>query len=787
MQLIAIEPNERPISPILLEASVVPESLARPEFARVATDLTSLVGRERELEQLGELLKSARLVTLTGPGGVGKTRLAIRLAEALHEHFSDGVTFLDLGSSHDLAFVMRSIANRWSGHSLLILDTCEHLLPACADLARRLLSISAHGTVLATSREPLGIAGERCWPVRPLGVPCALADPAEVAQSAAGRVFVECARRSEPRFTLDESSAPLVRGICRQLDGLPLALELAAGRVPLLGLPQVAAMLQHEPGVLSGGLRTRPSRQQSLTASLDWSFDLFDEVERRLACRLAVFVDGWTLPAAEAVCSDRRFPSHMVLPVLRRLVEQSLVVAAAPAPGGPLRYRLAEPTRQYLLDRLIATGKVEQVRERHLAWCNDVAARLAADPFNDRAIDQLDGDAHNLRAALGWALETGRIADGLRLATACGPFWFRKGHYVEGEAWLTKLRAAAPSDLEPTLLAAAALHLGGLASTLGALTASVRELRLAYRLASACGDETTRLRALRWLGDTHLLRGDYRRARVVLEAAARDFADRDGARVGGIRARLAVVCLGMGDQAAAETHARAALELAETIGRPWELARAWHAIGVLSVARGDLDDAVVTLSRSLEHARLAHMPQVRIDALLGLASVHLRRRELSAAAKLMHELLQTIDSRVLEPALARSADLVAELSSALARTGRRSRADDLVAVVPESGPSNGHANGHPPPSLHHVEAIAQALKPVAAAQASATRLSARETEVARLIGQNLTNRAIAHELALSEGTVRVHVEHILNKLALRSRVQVAQWLRQHAAEGGQVD
>jgi predicted ATPase/DNA-binding CsgD family transcriptional regulator len=783
MQLIGIEPNGRPLGPILLEASVVPESLARPEFARVATDLTSLVGRERELAQLGELLKSARLVTLTGPGGVGKTRLAIRLAETLQAHYSDGVTFLDLGSAHELAFVKRSIANRWSGNSLLVLDTCEHLLPACAEFVSRLLGTSAHGTVLATSRESLGIAGERCWPVRPLGVPCALADPAEIAQSEAGRVFVECARRSEPRFTLDESNAPLVRGICRQLDGLPLALELAAGRIPLLGLPQVAAMLQHEPGVLGGGLRTRPARQQSLTASLDWSFDLLDEVERRLACRLAVFEDGWTLTAAEAVCSDRRFPTHSVLPVLRRLVDQSLVVAVSPAAGGRLRYRFAEPTRQYLHARLTATGKIDQVRERHLAWCIAIATRLAVDPFDDVAIDQLGCEAHNVHAALGWALDTGRIAHGLRLATACGPYWFRKGQYVEGEAWLTKLRAAAPSDLEPTLLAETALLLGGLASTLGALTSSMRELRLAYRLASACGDETIRLRALRWLGETHLLRGDYRRARMVLDAAARHFADRDGARVAGIRARLAVACLGMDDQATAETHARAALELAETIGHPWELARAWHAIGVLSVARGDLDDAVVTLTRSLEHARLAHMPQVRIDALLGLASVHLRRRELSAAGKLMRELLQTIDPRVLEPALARSADLVGELSTALARTGRRSRADDLAAVAPENGRTNGHAKDHEPPALHLVEAISQAIKPVSAPQGSAARLSARETEVAQLIGQNLTNRAIARELALSEGTVRVHVEHILNKLGLRSRVQVAQWLRQHAASG----
>jgi non-specific serine/threonine protein kinase len=278
-----------------------------------------------------------------------------------------------------------------------------------------------------------------------------------------------------------------------------------------------------------------------------------------------------------------------------------------------------------------------------------------------------------------------------------------------------------------------------------------------------CGDEATALRALQWLGDAYLVSGRYRGARVVLEAAARDYSQWHDSRASGLFASLARACLGLGDLPAAEEHARTSLALAQTIGHAWEHARAWHALGALQVARGDLDAATHSLTLALEHARQARTPHVLIDATLALAALHLTRHDVAACSSLVFELLERVPFAALAAEQARIHTLVDELSGSAPRVRRGTRAERVTRalVARWAELTRGAARADPP---------VQRLP-----------LSAREAEVAELLAQDLTNRAIAERLGLSPGTVRVHVEHILHKLGLQSRTQVAHWARAHAA------
>jgi predicted ATPase/class 3 adenylate cyclase len=409
--------------------------------------LTSFIGREREIAEVKALLPEHRLLTLTGPGGTGKTRLSLQVAADVLDSFADGVWFVELAPLADPGLVVQTIAatlgvREESGrplidsltgyiaakHLLLVLDNCEHVIDMAAQCAEDLLQACPRIQLLISSREALGIAGERPLRIPSLSVPKATQPSEVIAQSEAVRLFVERARAALPSWTLTPERLPLVAQICARLDGIPLAIELAAARIKVLRLEQVAARLDDRFRLLTGGSRTALPRQQTLRALIDWSYDLLSPAERTLLARLAVFAGGWTLEAAEVICAGGPIDQADVLDLLSQLVNKSLVMIEREQ-SADTRYRLLETIRQYGREKLVESGESIQVRELHSQWY----ARCAAE--DAEVISNSDHD--NLRTALEWyqcrELDT---AAGLRFATDLFPFWNGNGYFSEGRAWL---------------------------------------------------------------------------------------------------------------------------------------------------------------------------------------------------------------------------------------------------------------------------------------------------------------------------------------------------------------
>ena len=384
---------------------------------------TALIGRIAELAELRRLAAEQRLVTVTGAGGVGKTRLAQQVAAELVDRFPDGVWWVDLAAVVDpdrvgdavavaaglaeapgrrlvdeLMSVMRSSA------TLFVIDNCEHVLAAVSTLVQRLVDGCPGVHVIATSREPLGVNGETTWRAPSLGVPPleSPAAPERLDGYDAVVLFVERARQARPNFTVTDANAAAVAQICQRLDGIALAIELAAARVRSLPVERLAVELDHRFRVLTGGARTALPRQRTLAASVDWSYDLLDDDEQTVLRRLGVFVGGFSLDAAETVCADEHLDPYDVLDLLTRLVDKSLV-QLDDTTG---RYRLLETVRQYAVDRATAAGELPEIRGRHLAWCLDLAARWGLDRRMPTVAvcEEVDGDYANLLAALDWSL-----------------------------------------------------------------------------------------------------------------------------------------------------------------------------------------------------------------------------------------------------------------------------------------------------------------------------------------------------------------------------------------------
>ena len=378
-----------------------------PARHNLPCEMSSFVGREQQLADLVGLLGRARLLTLVGTGGVGKTRLALRLASTVLEQYPDGVWLVELTPFSDPSLLPRAVAVVLGVHErarrplleavaavlrgkrvLLVLDNCEHLVAGAADLADQLLRACPELVVLATSREPLRAPGETIWRVPSLNFPNgaeAAASVEELSGHEAVRLFVERATAVRSEFSLGERNASLVADICRRLDGIPLALELAAARVAVLGTAGVAARLDDRFRLLTGGSRGAPPRQQTLQAALEWSYDLLSQPERRLFNRLPVFAGGWSLEAAETVCAGDGVEASEVLDLLARQVNKSLVVAD-PAAEETVRYRLLETLRQYAQERLTESGEVGRTRSRHADFYLDLAERTEPEGYGPRFV-----------------------------------------------------------------------------------------------------------------------------------------------------------------------------------------------------------------------------------------------------------------------------------------------------------------------------------------------------------------------------------------------------------------
>jgi predicted ATPase/class 3 adenylate cyclase len=451
--------------------------------------LGSFIGREHEVAQVVEMLApdrtpSTRLVTLTGAGGVGKTRLALQAALELLERFPDGVWWVELAPLADPELLPQAIASALAAREepgrtleaalvqyckqrslLLVLDNCEHLVQACARMVEMLLRNCPEVRVLATSREALGIAGERAHRVPSLLLPDLdhLPPADRLAQAEAVRLFVDRAAAVRPEFRLASENARVVAQICHRLDGIPLAIELAAARVKLLPLDHIAARLDDRFRLLTGGSRTALPRHQTLRATMDWSYDLLSQAERDLLLRLSVFAGGWTLEAAEAVCSGESIEDSQVFDLLSQLVDKSLVVVDE---AGEARYRLLETVRQYGRDRLQESGQGDAWRVRHrerfLTFVEQAEPQLWG-AEQTHWLHRLEKDHDNVRAALECSLAQGHLAasaeSGLRIASALWRFWEVRGHLSEGRRWLDQALSLAGDA--PQALRARALNAAG--------------------------------------------------------------------------------------------------------------------------------------------------------------------------------------------------------------------------------------------------------------------------------------------------------------------------------------
>jgi predicted ATPase len=450
--------------------------------------LTSYIGRQKEIEELIQLFGTHRLVTIIGAGGMGKTRLSLQLAKDLAKDYPQGTWLIELASINDPAFVPFSLAHgvgmqeqEGPEHAitekivgyfhprkvLLLLDNCEHLIESVARLAEIILKECPQVSIVATSREALGVKGEAVYRLSPLEIPAEKSEPENIMQSESVRLFMERARDAAPSLKVAPEEAPTIARICQRLDGIPLSIELAAVRVKMMTLEEIAERLDNRFNVLTGGARTSLPRQQTLRASIEWSYDLLSDEEKKVFSRLSVFMHGWTLFAMEAVCADDKITSSGILDLAARLVDKSLILADFHA--GETRYHMLETIRQYAVEKIMEAGEDVQIRNKHLEYYMNLAE--TAEP-NLQSGEQaywfarLENEKDNLRAALGWALRTDQIESGLRLAGALFAFWFNKGYWSEGYARVSALLES-KKESQSLARAKALVTAGSLASSCG--------------------------------------------------------------------------------------------------------------------------------------------------------------------------------------------------------------------------------------------------------------------------------------------------------------------------------
>ncbi|HET8678948.1 MAG TPA: tetratricopeptide repeat protein [bacterium] len=632
--------------------------------------LTSFIGRETEIEEVKRLLATTRLLTVVGIGGAGKTRLALQVADRVVEEYSHGVYLVELAQVADPGLVAQAIAaslgvredpgrpliESLKGHlqtrqMLLVLDNCEQVVDAVAGLATELLGVAPGLRLLCTSREALAIAGEAAWRIPSLSVP----DPRRPADRNAlesfesVRLFVERAGDVVPGFVLTDQNAPAIIQICRRLDGIPLAIELAASRVRVLTPDQIAARLDDRFRLLAGGSRSAMPRQQTLKAAMDWSYDLLTSQEAAVLRRLSVFSRGCTLDAAEAVCAADDVASHEVLDLLTRLVDKSLVVVEEEDREN--RYRLLETVKQYSRDKLVEAGEAPAVRHRHLAWF--LALAETAGPKLQTAeqlvwLSQLDAEHDNIRGALEWALESAHEEIPCRMTEALWWFWTLRGHTSEGREWLNKAiaRATQPSSIRAQTVASAGM-LAFFAADFAAATALGEE---ALGIGRDLGDGDTTGYALVLLAMVDGARGNYERAMSLAEEslALTDVGGHPWEK-GAVLSVMGSFAYQAGDFVRAEQLLQEGLTVFKDLGDRWGLAFALQWLGLLARSRGDYTRASAMLEESLALSRqLGHNWGIA-STLLTMALTPIRQGDYPRATAYLKESLALFEE-LAEPA-----------------------------------------------------------------------------------------------------------------------------------------
>jgi predicted ATPase/DNA-binding CsgD family transcriptional regulator len=774
----------------------------------IPQQLTSFVGREREIEEVARLLDSTRLLTLTGTGGAGKTRLALRVASDSLDNYPDGVWVVELGALLEGALVLQAVIatlelreepgrdlmatlveHLQPRRLLLLLDSCDHLIAACASLAYALLRACPELRILATSRQALGIDGEIAWRLPPLSMPDPVHLPPieQLGQYEAVRLFIERANLKRPDFRMTGENAQHVAQLCLHLDGLPLAIELAAARMKVLSVEQILERLGERFRLLRVTNSMVLPRHQTLEALMDWSYDLLPEAEQALLRGLSVFAGSFTLDAVEAICGTGS-DQYEVLDLVSQLVDKSLVQMEERK--GEARYRLLETIRQYAWHKLEASGETASLRSRHLDWYLDIAEASETELLAEGQrlwLDRLEAEHDNLRAALAWGIHIGEAEQeeegalenaqkALRIGGSLVWFWYFRGYLSEGRGWLARVLALRGSEarnrarakalgahgalayLQSDFIAARALleeSLGiwrvledrrGSAFTLTFLgRVAVRQGDLE---AAQFGEESVALfreiddkwgiaLSLDFLGEAAHMQGDDARAAALHEeslALYKELGDRWGMALE--HSNFGRVAFRQGNLDAARARLEHALAIQREVGDRWTIAWTLHNLGDVIFAQGDCAG-----SRSLFEEGLALFKELGDKG--GIASTLHR---LGRCAQHEHDFERA------EALLVEAMSLAQELGDE--RLARECQ-EALGQLRGKTQPAGDHASNYP------------------------SELTKREVEVLRLIAEGLTDAQVADRLFLSTRTVQAHLRSIYSKLNVTTRSAATRYAMEH--------
>jgi len=802
--------------------------------------LSTFIGREREIREVKELLSANRLVTLTGAGGSGKTRLAYKVANELHGDFEHGIWLIEFASLSDVSLVPQAVAvtlgvREQQGsrlvdelvnflqrrQALLVFDNCEHLIEACAQLAETLLQACPDLKILATSRESLSIPSEVVWTVPPLTLPAAQPwhDPTSrgdalsvYQQSEAVQLFLARASAISTDFTITTDNGAWIAEICRRLDGIPLAIELAAARVRTLSVQQIAQRLDDRFRLLTGGSRTAPPRQQTLSSTLDWSYDLLSMKEQKVMQRLSVFAGGGTLEAAESICADEGVEAGGVLDLLSHLVDKSLVVVDKPE-GGETRYRLLETIRQYAGEKLVESGEADESKNRHLNYFVQLAEQAQLHLFRPGQfawINRFEAEHDNIRAALEWSQVAAEGANtGLRLAATMGYFWRLHAYHTEGRMRISAALAQKGAQ-GPTIVRAQALHqvsvLAFFQSDYSAARALAEQgLAIAKKLGVAGRLEVAN--ALEVLAEVATEIGDYSTAAKFYEEALplyREVGDLVG--IGDTLKMLGWGAMRTGDYEQAESRLNEGLIVCRQSGDLRQISSALAGLGELAVRRGQYQRASDLLRESLNICEHSGEKWGIAIALGSLGWAALRQHDFVEMRKLLTESLDVrmetgdkggmawcleklAEANSLQSRFQQSVIIFGAASALRATVGSVMDAVDrpdyermisrLRIVLGKKAFEAAWTEGQ---GLTLEQAIDYALAEPKPAEIEVSLkekfggLTEREREVAALIARGKSNREIAKVMTVGTKTVETYVTRILNKLGFDSRVQIATWM-----------
>jgi predicted ATPase/DNA-binding CsgD family transcriptional regulator len=774
------------------EATNAPRTPERPPH-NLPLELSSFVGREKELAEVKRLLEDTRLLTLTGSGGCGKTRLALATASEMVENFENGVWMVELASLSDPALVPQTVASTLSvreqpGRSstetlidylglkkvLLVLDNCEHLIEACAELAETLLHSCPNLRVLATSREALGITGEVAWLVPSLSLLDLRHLPVveSLSQYESTRLFIERTTAVKPTFTLTEHNAPAVAQICYRLDGIPLAIELAAARTKVLSVEQIAERLDDSFGLLSAGGRTAMPRHRTLHATMDWSHELLPEEERTLFRRLSVFAGDFTLEAAESVCAGEDLQREEALDLLSHLVDKSLILVAEQ--GGEARYRLLETVRQYGWEKLSVSGEERQLRERHAGYYLALAEEAEPELKGEQQIawlERLEREHDNLRAAMRWLLGRGKSEKAARLGWALWLFWGIRGYFAEGRGSMAQALSADGGAAMTASARARALYVEGtMANYQGDHRSAEPLTEESLRLFMELKDKLGTAYALSNAGFAANGQGQHQRAITLNEEAVDLFLKVDEKWGAAIELGfLAVAWRDQGDHGRAKRVAERGLALSREVGERQAITAALYTLATLAQAERDHERARDLFGEGLKlSAELGNEADVA-HCLEGLASIAGAEGRIAHAARLWgaeEALLENIEAAVYTYVPDRSL--------------HRSRVAAARAQLDEEAFEAAWAEGRTMPPEQAIEyALDSPATPKATPETYPAALSTREVEVLRLVATGMTNAEVAERLFISSRTVSWHLGSIYRKLGFSSRTEATRFAVEH--------